>query len=154
MSTQQHPTPRFSVRLASVSLLALTTFLLGGCGQLMKIYDDKTRVSDAERRIEIVMEGILSGESETKNDRYRSISEYFRGIKHIDSGNAGPASDDFDRFLRKKKIFPTIESYEITGSELVTEDEDFSYVKVSLTVNGKKELKIQVPEGQPLKWTK
>ena len=139
-------------RLLLPLLAALVLF--SGCGKVKDVIDDKMAVRNAEKRVYFVLEGTLKGESATNNDRYRSVCQWYQGTNTLPSNDIlDKASDDFDRWQRAKKIHPTITSYEITGAERVP-DSDPPTVRVSVTIDGSKELQIDVARKTELSWAK
>lgn len=142
---------RYRKHVLVLVLTVMATLFLGACDKLTEMIDQGSKVKHARQRVELVLEGILMGESKTNNDRYQSISRWFLDVKSLPMGVADPASDDFDAWLRRKGLYPTIKSYEITNAELDADEDD---VIVYVTINGTKKLKMRVPNKEAISWEK
>lgn len=124
--------------------------LVMGKDRILGHVSSKAARDGAERRVTAMLDGWQKGGTGTGGDAQVAVCQYYAGVIYIsDQKLLEAASDGFDRFRRDKKLYRSIKSYEVVGSEAHANDQSTSIVRI--TIDGEP-YELEVRDKQPIRW--
>lgn len=141
------------VKLRWAVTIGLTLGVLGtvsGCDQAVAKFEEYDLKRRSEQRVDVILKGIQEGGTGTSTVVQTSMCRWWNNTIFLSGNEADAASNRFDRWREKGRIYRKIAGYEVTGSEIDAEAEHPT-VLVHGTIEGES-FTMRVPEDLTISW--
>ena len=127
-----------------VAVIIIAVIVLGAKFAYDKFIDFNA-TETAKNRVNSMLNNMMAGQEQ------EALCQWAKGDPVMSSDEMRHFTGKFDRFKKEKEIYYGVKNFDINDVELVREEGEEPHVRVSCTINGKKETMI-VYKDFPIEW--